>query len=157
MISTLRTCTHHVNVVCQHHNLNDHSIHMAMTIAHFTIVWLIMHISRTHGLLSFRSCVDQISSVAQVFFDNDGHSPSTVFWKHGAADRCSGNANALGSAVPSSRSCNKQTATTAAAPPFEAHTDAPSPAQVAAQPCFQAITASRGHRSADQEAPSWQV
>ena len=40
---------------------------------------------------------------------------------------------------------------------FEEHTDAPSPSRVAAHPCFEAITASRGHRNADQEAPSWQV
>ena len=90
-------------------------------------------------------------------FGDGGHSPSTVFWKHGARGRCSGNANALLSAFPNSRSCNKQGASTAAATPFEAHTDAPSISRVAAQSCFQASTASRDHRSADQKAPSWKV
>ena len=34
------------------------------------------------------------------FYGNDGHSPSTVFWKHGALGRCSGNVNALGLQFP---------------------------------------------------------
>ena len=48
-------------------SLNDHSIHMVMTSAQFTIVWLTVHISRAYELLSFRSCVDQFSSGALVF------------------------------------------------------------------------------------------
>ena len=46
---------------------------MAMTTAQFTIVWLIMHISRARELASFRSCVDQIVSVAQVFLGLQPH------------------------------------------------------------------------------------
>ena len=42
------------------------------------------------------------------FFGNDGHSPSTVLWKHGALGRSSGNANAQGSAVPSATSKEPQ-------------------------------------------------
>ena len=42
------------------------------------------------------------------FFGNDGHSPSTVLCKHGALGRCSGNANAHGSAVPSATSKEPQ-------------------------------------------------
>ena len=123
MISTLRTCTPHVNVVCHHHNLNDHSIHKAMTTAQFTIrLAHYAHQVRSYELPSFRSCVAQTFFSCKSFFGNDGHSPSTVFWKHGALGRCSGNVNALGSAVPSSRSCNGQRAPTAAAPPFEVHT-----------------------------------
>ena len=80
MISTLRTRTHHVNVVCHHRSLSDLTVRVAMTTAQSrSSDSLCTHIRRAGELSSFRCCVNQISSVAQNFWD--AQSAWQMFWK----------------------------------------------------------------------------